>query len=97
MVALTERNLGALLITDATPPGRLKIGSYAAWRLHVVTLLRELRPEWSAQDAGWHADALLAAVEAQLYAFQRREAGLSQKRIARNAVALARAVASTEN
>ena len=92
MVALTERNLGALLVTEATPPGRLKVGSYAGWRQHLVLLLRELRTDLDVRDAGWYADMLLASVDAQLFAFQRRELKLSQRRIATNARALARAI-----
>ncbi|HEX2286160.1 MAG TPA: helix-turn-helix domain-containing protein, partial [Mycobacterium sp.] len=93
LVSLTERNLGALLVTDLTPPGRLKVGAYRGWRLHLVTLLRRLRPDLDAKDAGWHADVLLATVDPQLYAHQRREAGLSKRRIASNAKALAAAIA----
>jgi AcrR family transcriptional regulator len=97
LVALTERNLGALLATEATPPGRLKVGAYGGWRQHVVLLLRELRADLDAKDAGWYADMLLASVDAQLYALQRREAKLSQRRIATNAKALARAIAANRS
>jgi AcrR family transcriptional regulator len=92
LVALTERNIGALLLTEATPPGRLKVGAYGGWRQHLVLLLRELRTDLDARDAGWYADMLLASVDAQLYAFQRRELKLSQRRITTNAKALARAI-----
>lgn len=92
LIALTERNLGTLLVTDATPPGRLKIGAYQGWRLHIVTLLRQLRPDLDAKDAGWHADVLLATVDPQLYAYQRREIGLSKRRIGANAKAVAAAI-----
>lgn len=93
LVVLTERNIGALLMTEATPPGRLGVGAYDLWRQHLVLLLRELRTDLDAKDAGWHADVLLAAVDAQLYAFQRRHLKLSQRRIATNAKALAVAIA----
>jgi AcrR family transcriptional regulator len=92
LVNLTDRNLGVLLVTDLTPPGRLKIGAYQGWRLYLVTLLRELRPDLDAKDAGWHADLLLATVDPQLFAYQRRELGMSRDRIARNARALATAI-----
>lgn len=92
LVALTERNIGALLVTEATPPGRLVVGAYDGWRQHLVLLLRELRTSLDAKDAGWYADMLLASVEAQLYAFQRRQLKLSQRRIATNAKALALAI-----
>jgi AcrR family transcriptional regulator len=93
LVALTERNIGALVMTEATPPGRLKVGAYGGWREHLVLLLRQLRTDLDGKDAGWHADILLASVDAQLYAFQRRELKLSQRRIAANAKGLARAIA----
>jgi AcrR family transcriptional regulator len=92
LVALTERNLGVLLITDATPPGRLKVGAYSGWRQHIGLLLRQARADLDAKDAGWYADMLLASVDAQLYAFQRRDLKFSQRRIATNAKALARAI-----
>lgn len=89
LVELTERNIGALLMTEATPPGRLAVGAYDGWRQHLVLLLRTLRTDLDAKDAGWHADILLASVDAQLYAFQRQRLKLSQRRIATNAKALA--------
>jgi AcrR family transcriptional regulator len=92
LVALTERNIGVLLMTEATPPGRLAVGAYAGWRQHLVLLLRELRTDLDTKDAGWYADMLLASVEAQLYAFQRRKLKLSQRRIATNAKELALAI-----
>lgn len=92
LVALTERNIGALLVTEATPPGRLGVGAYGGWRQHLALLLRGLRTDLDAVDAGWYADTLLASMDAQLYAFQRRTLKLSQRRIATNAKALARAI-----
>jgi AcrR family transcriptional regulator len=89
LVALTERNLGALLVTEATPPGRLKVGAYGGWRQHLILLLRELRTDLDSRDAGWYADVLLGCLDAQLYAYQRRELKFSQRRIATNAKALA--------
>lgn len=93
LIALTERNIDALLMTEATPPGRLAVGAYGGWRQHLVLLVRELRTDLDAKDAGWYADMLLACVEAQLYAFQRRRLKLSQRRIATNAKALALSIA----
>jgi AcrR family transcriptional regulator len=86
LVALTERNLGALLLADGT--ARLTVGAYQGWRLHVVTLLRALQSDLSARDAGWHADVLLAVVDPPLYTYHRRELGLSQRRITANAASL---------
>ncbi len=92
LASLTDRNLDVLLATDATPPGRLKIGAYAGWHLHLVTLLRQLRPDLKTDDVGWYADLLLAPVDPQLYAEHRRCRGLSRHRIAANIKMLARAV-----
>jgi AcrR family transcriptional regulator len=97
LVALTEKNLGALLVTEALAPGRLKVGAYVGWRQHLVLLLREVRPDLDARDAGWYADVLLATVDAQLYAHQRREFKFSQRRIATNAKALVRMVAESDS
>ncbi|MGA5462587.1 TetR/AcrR family transcriptional regulator [Mycobacterium sp. NPDC050041] len=95
LVSLTERNLGALLVTDTIPPGRLKVGAYQGWRLHIVTLLRACRPDLDAVNAGWHADVLLASVDPQLYAYQRREVKMSKRRIAANVKGLAAAITGT--
>ena len=92
LIELTERNLGALLITELTPPGRLAVGAYRGWRHHVVTLLRQTRLTANATDAGWYADALLATVGAQQYAYQRRELRMSQRRITENAKTLVAAI-----
>lgn len=95
LVALTEQNLGVLLLTEGTPPGRLKVGAYGGWRQHLVLLLRELRTDLDGRDAGWYADVLLSSVDARLYAYQRRELRFSQRRIAANAKALARMMTET--
>jgi AcrR family transcriptional regulator len=94
LVTLTERNLGVLLITDATPQGRFRIGAYEAWRLHLVTLLGEVRPDVGGADRGWYADLLLAALDPQLYSYQRTERGLSKRRIASNLRTTAQALAN---
>jgi AcrR family transcriptional regulator len=85
LVDLTERNLNILLATDATAPaGRLSIGAYGAWHLHLVHLLGALDADADADDRAWRADLLLAALDPALYAHQRRRRGLSADRIARN-------------
>jgi AcrR family transcriptional regulator len=94
LVSLTERNLGVLLATDATPPGRLAIGAYAGWHLHIVALLRELRPDLDAMDASWWADLLLAPLDPQLYARQRCDLRLTERRLASHLQTLARQVAA---
>jgi AcrR family transcriptional regulator len=78
LAELTEANLNVLLAVDIASGGRLRVGSYGAWRLHVKALLDELRPS---PDNGWLADVLLAPLAADLYAFHTRRQGLSRERI----------------
>jgi len=78
LAELTEDNLDVLIAVDVASGGRLRVGSYGAWRLHVKALLDELRP---VQDNGWRADALLAPLAADLYAFHTREQAMSRDRI----------------
>jgi AcrR family transcriptional regulator len=86
---LTERNLNVLLATDSTPPGRLDIAAYKGWRLHIEQLLAELRADLAAEDVGWYADLLLAPLDPELYAHQRRRRGLTSEQIAANLRTLA--------
>jgi AcrR family transcriptional regulator len=92
LAALTEDNLNALLATDAVSAGRVHVGAYRAWRLHVAYLLSELRPELGEADRGWYADALLGPLDSHTYAFCRREQGMGAEQIAANLRALAAAV-----
>jgi AcrR family transcriptional regulator len=78
LAELTEDNLDVLVAVDIASGGRLRVGSYGAWRLHVKALLDELRPS---EDNGWLADALLAPLAADLYAFHTREQGMRRDRI----------------
>jgi len=94
LASLTERNLGALLATDATPPGRLATGAYAGWHLHIATLLEELWPGLDAKDTAWRADLLLAPLDPQLYARHRRDLGLTGRQLASRLQSLARQVAA---
>jgi AcrR family transcriptional regulator len=94
LVALTERNLGVLIVTDASSIGRLAIGAYDGWRLHLVMLIRELRPDLDARDAGWHADVLLSTVDPRLYQRQRHQLGFTEHHIAANARRLLAAIAA---
>jgi AcrR family transcriptional regulator len=90
LVRLTEKNLSVLIATDASAPGgRFRVGAYQAWRVHVIVLLDELRPELSEADAGWLADALLAPLDPELYDHQRCGRGLTVERITENLLALA--------
>jgi AcrR family transcriptional regulator len=92
LAALTEDNLDVLLATDAASPGRMSLGAYGAWRLHVIHLLAALRPDLSERDRGWYADVLLAPLDSQTYATQRRRFGMSAEAIAANLAALATAL-----
>jgi CelD/BcsL family acetyltransferase involved in cellulose biosynthesis len=77
------------------PGARYRIGSYSAWRIHLASLLSALATAARANgppadpagarlsdtDAGLLADALLAPLAADLYRHQRRDLGVSAKRI----------------
>ncbi len=91
LAALTERNLGVLLATDAEPPGWIGTGAYAGWRHHLSNLLAEVRTDLVLEDRGWYADALLAPLVPETYSLQRRR-GTDAERIAANLKDLAAAV-----
>jgi AcrR family transcriptional regulator len=94
LVRLTEDNLNVLLAVDTASVGRVHVGAYRAWRLHVAYLLGELRPDLAEVDRGWFADALLGPLDSGLYAFARRDQGLSAEAIAENLRALAGAISA---
>ena len=94
LTRLTEDNLNVLLAVDTASVGRVHVGAYRAWRLHVAHLLGDLRADLSEADRGWYADALLGPLDSGLYAFARRDQGLSVEGIAANLRALAAAVAA---
>lgn len=78
---LVERSYELLVVSENSVPGaRYRIGSYAAWRLHLAALISETGRHGDA-DAGLLADGLLAPLAADLYRHQRRELGISAKRI----------------
>ena len=79
LVDLLEENAIMLAFSENSSLGaRYRIGAYHAWRLHLTTLLAQAAPEL---DAEWHADAILAPLAADLYLFQREQAGIGQARI----------------
>jgi AcrR family transcriptional regulator len=69
--------------------GGFGVGPYAAWRLHLRVLAREVAPHF---DAEWLADALLAPLHPGLYRHQRRERGVTTDEIKQQLTQLARAV-----
>lgn len=74
-----EENVDLWLMGDtASPVSRYRSGAHRVRLTHVVALVREARPE---ADAEYLAEALLAPVDADLYAHQRRERGMSVERI----------------
>lgn len=93
LVRLTEDNLTVLLAVDTASAGRVHVGAYRAWRLHVAHLLGELRPDLADVDRRWFADALLGPLDSGLYAFARRDQGLTSDAIAANLRTLAAAIA----
>ena len=87
MVTLLERH-GHLALAAETGVRRFETGAYAAWALHVRTLLEEAGIGGSAALA----DALLAPLAPDAYAHQRAQ-GRSARTIARALTTLARRVA----
>jgi AcrR family transcriptional regulator len=63
--------------TTGTPGQRFDIGPYAAYHAHLTLLLREAAPEL---DAHYAADALLAALSAELILHQLQR-GMTPKRL----------------
>ncbi|MQY06278.1 TetR/AcrR family transcriptional regulator [Actinomadura macrotermitis] len=75
LVDRVEEQPELLLITEnTTPEQRYGNGHHAVRRLHVVTLLAELRP---GRDVHYLAEALLAPLTPSLVVFQRRHQGRS--------------------
>jgi AcrR family transcriptional regulator len=86
----TDHNLDLLIVSDHDEPGgRYRTGAYAAWRLHVATLVGELG---AGRQAGGLADALLAPAAADLIRYRRREQGEPRAQIKRELELVARAV-----
>ena len=75
---LDEQAALMLMADTATPIARYQTGAYRAYRAHILTLIRQVRPE---ADAGYLAEALLAPLAADLYVYQRQEQGMSIERI----------------
>jgi AcrR family transcriptional regulator len=90
LIDFTDENLDLLIVSDYDEPGgRYRTGAYAAWRLHVAGLLRELG---AGRGAAGLADTLLAPAAADLVRHRRRELGVSRATVKRELEWLARAV-----
>jgi AcrR family transcriptional regulator len=94
LAKLVESSYELLLVSENHTPGaRYRIGSYGAWRLHLTSLIRDTAA--SPHDPDLLADALLAPLAADLYRHQRRELGISAKRIRDALIRLADTATST--
>lgn len=90
MLTLLDEHVDLLLAAETgSPYARFRGRPYAAYRLHVTLLLREAA-SWL--DAEYTADALLAALGAELTAYLRRDRGMSLARAANGFEALVRAL-----
>ena len=65
--------------TTGTPGQRFDVGPYAAYRAHVIMLVQEASPEL---DAEYTAEALLAALSAEVVLHQLRGRGMTLQRLA---------------
>lgn len=75
LVDTVEEHQDLLLVAEgSSPSSRYESRPYAVQRAHLVFLLTELRP---GADAGYLAEALLAAFTPSLMAYQRRVRGLT--------------------
>jgi AcrR family transcriptional regulator len=93
LLDFTDENADLLLVSDYDEPGgRYRTGAYAAWRLHVAGLLRDLGADLSARGL---ADALLAPAAADLVRHRRLEQRASRATIKGELEFLARAVCAT--
>ncbi|GAB2483053.1 TetR/AcrR family transcriptional regulator [Nocardiopsis aegyptia] len=72
-----QAELLAVAETDS-PQARYRSGAYAAHHAHLMSLVADLRPD---TDAVYLADVLLAPLEAALHVHQRRDRGLSERRV----------------
>jgi AcrR family transcriptional regulator len=79
LINFTDENADLLIVSDHDEPGgRYRTGAYAAWRLHVASLLEELG---AGREAGGLADTLLAPAAADLVRHRRRELSIPRRQI----------------
>jgi AcrR family transcriptional regulator len=89
LVDFTDQNVDLLIVSDHDEPGgRYRTGAYAAWRLHVASLLEELGAE--GREAAGLADTLLAAAAADLVRHRRSVLNVPRRQIKRELELLAR-------
>ena len=89
LIDFTDANVDLLIVSDHDEPGgRYHTGAYAAWRLHVASLLEELGVE--GRDAAGLADSLLAPAAADLVRHRRRALNVPRRQIKRELELLAR-------
>jgi AcrR family transcriptional regulator len=88
LIDFTDQNVDLLIVSDHDEPGgRYRTGAYAAWRLHVASLLEELGAE--GREAAGLADTLLAPAAADLVRHRRRELNVPRRQIKRELELLA--------
>ncbi|GAA3100904.1 TetR/AcrR family transcriptional regulator [Streptosporangium carneum] len=94
LVDRTEEQADLLLFAEtSSPEARYAGGAYAAYHLHLATLILRLRPD---ADAHYLADALLAPLAANLYLHQRRTLGMDVERVKAGLDALIRNLGRTD-
>ena len=80
LIDFTDENVDLLIVSDYDEPGgRYRTGAYAAWRLHVASLLEELGAD--GPQAVNLADALLAPAAADLVRHRRRGLNVPRRQI----------------
>ena len=91
LIDFTDENVDLLIVSDYDEPGgRYRTGAYAAWRLHVASLLEELGA--GRRAAAGLADTLLAPAAADLIRYRRREQGVARAQIKRELELVGRAL-----
>lgn len=90
LIDFTDQNVDLLIVSDHDEPGgRYQTGAYAAWRLHVASLLEELG---AGRRAAGLADTLLAPVAADLIRHRRRVQRVARAQIKRELELVSRAL-----
>ena len=91
LIDFTDENVDLLIVSDYDEPGgRYRTGAYAAWRLHVASLLEALGA--GRRAAAGLADTLLAPAAADLIRYRRREQGVARAQIKRELELVGRAL-----